>query len=252
MSPTKDFEGKVALITGAGTGMGAATAELLAERGARVALIGRREQPLRDVEARIRAAGGQALVVPTDVGDAAAMAAAVAKTVGSFGGLHHAVNNAGIASEHFDLPELPGDLWDRTLQVNLSAHFYALRVELPAIAKSGGGSVVNVSSVYGDRGLPFRSAYTASKHGVRGLTRSVARDWAARKIRINELQPGVIDTPMTNEQGKPGEVDAIAKTIPAQRLGQPREIATAVAFLLSDEASYITGAHLAVDGGFLD
>ncbi len=252
MSRTKDFEGKVALITGAGTGMGAATAELLAERGARVALIGRREQPLREVEARIRAAGGRALVVPTDVGDAAAMAAAVAKTMGSFGGLHHAVNNAGVASEHFDLPELPVDIWDRTLQVNLSAHFYALRVELPAIAKSGGGSVVNVSSVYGDRGLPFRSAYSASKHGIRGLTRSVARDWAARNIRINELQPGVIDTPMTNEQGKPGEVDAIVKTIPAQRLGQPREIATAIAFLLSDEASYITGAHLAVDGGFLD
>ncbi|MGO8994028.1 MAG: SDR family NAD(P)-dependent oxidoreductase [Polyangiaceae bacterium] len=252
MSRTKDFEGKVALITGAGTGMGAATAELLAERGARVALIGRREQPLREVEARIRAAGGRALVVPTDVGDAAAMAAAVAKTLGSFGGLHHAVNNAGVASEHFDLPDLPVDIWDRTLQVNLSAHFYALRVELPAIAKSGGGSVVNVSSVYGDRGLPFRSAYSASKHGIRGLTRSVARDWAARNIRINELQPGVIDTPMTNEQGKPGEVDAIVKTIPAQRLGQPREIATAIAFLLSDEASYITGAHLAVDGGFLD
>ena len=252
MSRTKDFEGKVALITGAGTGMGAATAELLAERGARVALIGRREQPLREVEARIRAAGGQALVVPTDVGDAAAMAAAVAKTLGSFGGLHHAVNNAGVASEHFDLPDLPVDIWDRTLQVNLSAHFYALRVELPAIAKSGGGSVVNVSSVYGDRGLPFRSAYSASKHGIRGLTRSVARDWAARNIRINELQPGVIDTPMTNEQGKPGEADAIVKTIPAQRLGQPREIATAIAFLLSDEASYITGAHLAVDGGFLD
>jgi NAD(P)-dependent dehydrogenase (short-subunit alcohol dehydrogenase family) len=217
-----------------------------------VALVGLWEQPLREVEARIRAAGGEALVVKADVGGHAAMAAAVDKTVTSFGGLHHAVNNAGIASEHFDLPDLPVDIWDRTLQVNLGAHFYGMRVELPAIAKSGGGSVVNVSSVYGDRGLPFRAAYTASKHGVRGLIRSVARDWAGRKIRINELQPGVIDTPMTNDQGKPGEVAAIAKTIPAQRLGQPREIATTVAFLLSDEASYITGAHLAVDGGFLD
>jgi NAD(P)-dependent dehydrogenase (short-subunit alcohol dehydrogenase family) len=252
MSRTKDFDGKVALITGAGTGMGAATAELLAERGARVAVLGRREQPLREVEARIRKAGGEALVVPTDVGDYKAMAEAVAKTVARFGALHHAVNNAGVASEHFDLPDLPVDIWDRTLQVNLSALFYALRVELPAIQKAGGGSVVNVSSVYADRGLPYRSAYTASKHGIRGLTRSAAHDWAGRKIRINELQPGVIDTPMTNEQGKPGEVDAIAKTIPAQRLGQPREIATAVAFLLSEEASYITGAHLAVDGGFLD
>ena len=106
--------------------------------------------------------------------------------------------------------------------------------------------------MFADRGLPFRSAYTASKHGVRGLTRSAAHDWAARGVRINELQPGVIDTPMTNEQGKPGEVEKIAKTIPAARLGRPREIGTAVAFLLSDDASYVTGAHLAVDGGFLD
>ena len=131
MSREKDFSGKVVLITGGGTGMGAATAELLAERGARVAIVGRRDQPLRDVASRITAAGGEVLVIPTDVGDPAAMHAAVEKTVARFGALHYAVNNAGTASEHFDVPELPIEVWDDTVRVNLSALFYALRAELP-------------------------------------------------------------------------------------------------------------------------
>jgi NAD(P)-dependent dehydrogenase (short-subunit alcohol dehydrogenase family) len=246
----KDFDGKVALVTGAGTGMGAATAELLAGRGVAVGLVGRHEEPLRDVEAAITAASGSALVIPADVTDPAAMQDAVSAVVGKFGGLHYAVNNAGTASTNSDLPDLPVEVWDSTVQVNLSALFYGLKAELPAIAAAGGGAVVNVSSVYADRGLPLRAAYSASKHGVRGLTRSAARDWAARGIRINELQPGVIETPMLHV-GPPGEVDNIAAGIPAGRIGEPREIATAVAFLLSGDASYITGAHLAVDGGFL-
>jgi NAD(P)-dependent dehydrogenase (short-subunit alcohol dehydrogenase family) len=250
MPADKDFDGKVVLVTGGGTGMGAATAELLAGRGAALTLVGRREQPLRDVEAAITAAPGSVLVIPADVTDPAAMQDAVNATVEKFGALHYAVNNAGTASASFDVPDLPVEVWNDTVQVNLSALFYALKAELPAIAAAGGGAVVNVSSVYADRGLPFRAAYSASKHGVRGLTRSAAHDWAARGIRINELQPGVIETPMIHV-GTPGEVDHIAAAIPAGRIGEPREIATAVAFLLSDDASYITGAHLAVDGGFL-
>ncbi|MFI6762002.1 SDR family NAD(P)-dependent oxidoreductase [Micromonospora sp. NPDC050417] len=243
------FAGNVALVTGAGTGMGAAIAELLAQRGAKVALLGRREAPLRAVADGIGANGGEALVLPTDVTDPEALRRAVQVTVDRFGGLHHAVNNAGVSSENHDLPNLPLDVWDSTLTANLSSLYYSMKAELPAIAACGGGAVVNVSSVFADRGLPQRAAYSASKHGARGLTRSAARDWAARNIRINELQPGVIDTPML-DAGK-GEVEHIASTIPAKRLGTPREIATAVAFLLSDDASYVTGAHLAVDGGFL-
>jgi NAD(P)-dependent dehydrogenase (short-subunit alcohol dehydrogenase family) len=250
MPGNTEFDGKVVLVTGAGTGMGAATAELLAGRGAAVGLVGHHEQPLRDVEVAITAASGTALVVPADVTDPAAMQNAVDATVEKFGALHYAVNNAGIASTNSDLPDLPVEVWNNTVQVNLSALFYGLKAELPAIAAAGGGAVVNVSSVYADRGLPFRAAYSASKHGVRGLTRSAARDWAARGIRINELQPGVIETPMLYV-GPPGEVGHIAAGIPAGRVGQPGEIATAVAFLLSGDASYITGAHLAVDGGFL-
>ncbi|MFG1991429.1 SDR family NAD(P)-dependent oxidoreductase [Actinoplanes sp. NPDC048988] len=245
------LEGKVALVTGAGTGMGAATAELLAERGARVTLVGRRQQPLDEVAHRITAAGGEALVVRADVTDAGAMTTAVEQTVARFGALHHAVNNAGVASENADLPDLPISLWTDTIAVNLTSLFLAMRVEIPAIVAAGGGSVVNVSSVFADRGLPMRAAYSASKHGVRGLTRSAARDWAHRGVRINELQPGVIATPMLDAGAGGGEAAGIAESIPAGRIGDPREIATAVAFLLSDEASYITGAHLAVDGGFL-
>ncbi|MFC8830419.1 SDR family NAD(P)-dependent oxidoreductase [Streptomyces sp. NPDC057137] len=246
MNLTDQFTGKTALVSGAGTGMGAATAQLLAERGANTVLIGRRAQPLDEVAETIQKAGGQALTVPTDVSDPQALQDAVDRAVERFGALHFAVNNAGVPSESADIPDMPLELWADTLAVNLSAIFYALRAELPAIAASGGGAVVNVSSVFADRALPTRAAYTASKHGIRGLTRTAAADWAARGIRINELQPGVIQTPMLDPDS-----EEIAAQIPARRIGGPREIATAVAFLLSDEASYVTGAHLAVDGGFL-
>jgi NAD(P)-dependent dehydrogenase (short-subunit alcohol dehydrogenase family) len=246
MDLTDQFTGKTALVSGAGTGMGAATAQLLAARGANVVLLGRRPQPLADTAEAIKQAGGGCLVVPTDVSDPAALQHAVGRAVEHFGGLHLAVNNAGIASESADVPDLPTEVWDSTLAINLSALFYALKAELPAISASGGGAVVNVSSVYADRGLPTRAAYTAAKHGIRGLTRTVARDWADRGIRVNELQPGVIATPMLGPDAGP-----IAAQIPSRRIGAPHEIATAAAFLLSAEASYITGAHLAVDGGFL-
>ncbi|MFJ7439691.1 SDR family NAD(P)-dependent oxidoreductase [Methylorubrum thiocyanatum] len=250
MSQDTQFAGKVAVVTGAGTGMGADTAMLLAERGARVTLVGRREAPLREVEARIRAVGGEALVAPADVSVPAEVERFVAATVERFGALHYAVNNAGISSESHDLPELPDAVWDQTLAINLSSLFYCMRAELPGIERAGGGAIVNVSSIFADRGLPLRAAYSASKHAIRGLTRSTALDWAARGIRINELQPGVIETPMTANGGDE-ENARIVEAVAAKRKGSGREIATAVAFLLSDEASYVTGAHLAVDGGFL-
>jgi NAD(P)-dependent dehydrogenase (short-subunit alcohol dehydrogenase family) len=250
MSNTRQFEGKVIIVTGAGTGMGADTAILLAERGARVTIVGRREAPLREIEAKVIAAGGEALVVSADVSRPDDATRMVSETIKRFGALHGAVNNAGIASENYDLPELPYELWDQTIGINLSSIFYCMRAQLPEIEKAGGGAIVNVSSVFADRGLPMRAAYSASKHGIRGITRSSALDWAARGIRINELQPGVIDTPMLSHGGEQENAQIVAH-IAAKRMGLGREIATAVAFLLSEDASYVVGAHLAVDGGFL-
>lgn len=249
MSSSRPFDSKVAYVTGAGSGMGADIARLLAERGAKVGLVGRQLTPLRQVADDIAARGGDAAVFPGDVSNPDDVERTVAATEEHFGSLHFAVNNAGVSSVFHDLPDLPETEWDSTIGINLSGVFHGLKFQIPAMLRAGGGSIVNVSSVFADRGFARRPAYSASKHAIRGLTRSAAIEWAARGIRINEIQPGVIAVP--RQQGNPEEVARIAAGIPVQRVGTGHEIATAVAFLLSDDASYITGAHLAVDGGYL-
>jgi NAD(P)-dependent dehydrogenase (short-subunit alcohol dehydrogenase family) len=229
--------------------MGAATARLLAEGGANVALIGRREEPLQRTADEIIAAGGQALVVPADVSKAEAMQAAVTRTVAEFGALHLAVNNAGVNGKFTPVGELDPAEWDATISINLSGTFYAMRYEIPEILKAGGGAIVNVSSVQADRGLARCADYAASKHALRGLTRSAAIEYARQGIRINELQPGVIATDLLI--GHEEQVAQAVERIPSQTVGTSEEVAAAICFLLSDEASYITGAHLAIDGGVL-
>jgi len=245
----KQFEHKVALVTGAGSGMGRDTAILLAERGAAVTLVGRREDKLAEVAAEITTAGGRALSIAGDVSKPEDVERAVARTVEAFGGLHYAVNNAGVSGSFDPLPEMSVESWNRTISIDLSSLFYGLKYEIPAILAAGGGAIVNVSSVFADRGGPTAD-YSSAKHGIRGLTRTAAIQFGRQGVRVNELQPGVIDTEMTQAHPE-GTQKIVDNGIPLGRVGTGREIATAVAFLLSDEASYINGAHLAVDGGFL-
>lgn len=245
MQPFKD---KIAFITGGGSGMGAATAKLLAERGAKVAIFGRRKEKLDQVVFEIEAAGGIAIAIPGDVSIPSDLEKAIKTVVDNFGALHYAVNNAGMRGYKEKIANMTIEQWDQVIRVNLSSLFYSMKYEIPEILKAG-GAIVNISSVFADRGGPTPD-YSSAKHAIRGLTRTAAIDYGAQGLRVNELQPGVIDTEMT--QADLQGTGAVAKTgIPLKRIGQGEEIAKAVAFLLSEEASYITGASLAVDGGFL-
>jgi NAD(P)-dependent dehydrogenase (short-subunit alcohol dehydrogenase family) len=249
MEKSTEFAGRSAFVTGAGTGIGAAVARELASRGAAVAMFGRRAAPLKETAGAIRADGGKVLVIVGDVANAQSVESAVQQTVTEFGGLHFAVNNAGVDGGTQKLAEVTVANWHETLDTNLSGVFFGLKYQIPAILASGGGAIVNVSSVFSDRGLSQHAAYTASKHGVHGLTRVAAHDYAAENIRINELLPGVIDTPMLDTNR--GMVSQMTAFIPQRRLGQPSEVAHTVCFLLGEGASYMTGARVAVDGGFL-
>jgi NAD(P)-dependent dehydrogenase (short-subunit alcohol dehydrogenase family) len=227
---TQPFGDKSALVTGAGSGMGAATAILLAERGAAVTLVGRRQAKLHEVADEIRRGGGRALIHEGDVSDPGDVRRAVEHTVAEFGGLDLAVNNAGIAgSTGTPIADIAIEDFRRTVAIDFASIFYSMKYEITAMLERGrGGAIVNVSS----------------------LTRSAAKDYGPQGIRVVELQPGVIDTEMT--AADPEGAAAVAATgIPLRRTGGSREIATVVAFLLSNEASYVTGAHIAVDGGFL-
>jgi len=243
------FTGKTALITGAGSGLGEATARLLARNGLDVVVSDFNPDAAKRVSDSINAAGGSARANTADVSQQDQVQKAVDFAVAQFGALHYAVNNAGISGHHAPLGDQDSHDWEQVTSINLDGVYYGLRCQIPAILHSGGGAIVNISSVAGLVGMPGIAAYVAAKHGVAGLTKSAALDYAKQGVRINSVHPGAIETPILAPVS-----DAVRPLLmaahPMGRFGAPDDIAHAVAFLLSDAAGYITGTQLAVDGGY--
>jgi NAD(P)-dependent dehydrogenase (short-subunit alcohol dehydrogenase family) len=243
------MESKVAIVTGGGSGIGAACSVMLGDRGVRVVVADKNSDAAERVVAAIRADGGEAIAVTVDVSDPASCETMVAQSVHAFGGLQIAVNNAGIGGPPAPTGEYPLDGWRSVMSVNLDGVFSCMRYEIPAMLASGRGSIVNMSSILGSVGFPTASAYVAAKHGVVGLTRTAAIEYAAQGIRVNAVGPGFIDTPLLRDASE--EVLAgIAEAHPNQRLGKPAEVAELVCFLASDAASLVTGSYYTIDGGY--
>jgi NAD(P)-dependent dehydrogenase (short-subunit alcohol dehydrogenase family) len=244
------LEGKVTIVTGASRGIGAAAARLLAEAGAAVVLAARDEEALISVAGQINADGGDALVVPTDVSDPGSVERLVARVIKVTGRLDAAFNNAGLTHQPAPLAELGIDEFDKVVATNARGVFLAMKYEIEAMLEAGGGAIVNMSSTAGERGVKGIAGYAAAKHAIIGLTKSAALDYADHNIRINAVAPGPILT------GRLERLDdetrhTIATHVPLGRLGDTDDVARSVAWLLSDQAAFITGATIAIDGGRL-
>ncbi|MDT8333282.1 glucose 1-dehydrogenase [Roseomonas gilardii] len=249
---TLSFRDKVALVTGASSGMGLATARAFAEAGAAVALADRDEGALGVAVEHLKGSGFQVLGVTCDVTDEEQVADAVERTVAAFGRLDAAYNNAGIQSPAREIADVGNDEYERVMAVNLRGIWNCMKHELRQMRTQGSGAIVNCSSIGGLIGLPGRAAYHASKHGVIGMTKSAALEYVAKGIRINAVCPGTVETPMVAEMlaQEPEAMKEIMRDQPIGRLGRPEEIASAVLWLCGPGASFVIGHALAVDGGF--
>ncbi len=245
------LENKVALISGGARGMGAAEARLFASEGAKVVIGDVLEEEGRQTEAQINESGGECLFVHLDVTSESNWQEVVAATVARFGKLNILVNNAGISGRGIGLEETTGDFWDHVMDINAKGVFLGTKAAIPEMRRSGGGSIINISSIYGIVGSGGSTAYHASKGAVRLLTKSTAIQYAKEGIRANSVHPGYIATPMTEAiGGVSGLNQRVLANTPLGRWGEPEDVAYGVLFLASDESSFMTGSELVIDGGW--
>ena len=248
----RKLENKVAIITGAGSGIGKATALLFAKEGAKVVVSDINEEHGNNVVEEIKSSGAQAVFVKADSSCPEDNERLVKETLKAFGKLDVAVNNAGIGGEVNKAGDMSVEGWKRVIDINLSGVFYGVKYQAPAMVKNGSGSIINIASILGQAGFATSSGYVAAKHGVVGLTKSAAWEYAKDKVRINAVGPGFIYSGMVNEETMGREALDFLETKHAfGRLGEPEEIAAMLLFLASDDASFVTGSYYPVDGGYL-
>jgi NAD(P)-dependent dehydrogenase (short-subunit alcohol dehydrogenase family) len=248
---SNNFKGKVAFVTGAASGIGRATAIAFALEGASVVVADISEQGSHETTNIIKEAGERALPVKCDVSQTEDVKSCLGQAIETFGRLDYAFNNAGVEQKLALTAELAVEEWDRVVNINLRGVFLCLKHEIPLMLKQGGGAIVNTSSGAGVKGFKAEAAYVAAKHGVVGLTKAAALDYAQSNVRINAVAPGIIDTQMIQRfsGGTPEGRQAMISQEPVGRMGQPEEIASAVLWLCSDAASFVTGHTMVVDGG---
>ncbi len=247
-----EMQGKVALVTGGGSGIGRSCVEAFARNGAAVIVSDVDEGGGAESVRLVESAGGRATFVRADVSQPADCEAMIGKAIEHFGRLDYACNNAGIGGEQNMIADTSVDGWQKVIAINLSGVFYCMKYEIPAMLRNGGGAIVNMASILGAVGFANSAAYVAAKHGVLGLTQNATLEYSAQNVRVNTVGPGFIRTPLIAELENDRQAyEMLVSLHPIGRLGQPEEVAELVVWLCSDRASFVTGAYIPVDGGYL-